>query len=95
MSYFNAGTYTANATRLNRYSKGTAILNFIFVNGKATKYECVTNVLGKIGTKQSLRGYYCAAFRGWMENGVLEYTGYNYSLTEHGIELLKLANIRV
>lgn len=82
------GYYTANASRLTVKSQGFKILDFIAANDGATKYECVTEALGKTGTKQELRGYYCVTFQGWVRNGILSYDKktYKYQLTAKGAQ---------
>jgi len=83
-------------TKMKSTTKICQILNYINDNNGATKYECVTNVLNKTGSKQDLRGYYCCAFNDLVEQGICDYTrkGYQYTLTTYGAELLRNANNR-
>ena len=81
--------YTANATTLNRNSKGVDMLEHIISNNGATKYECLTQALGKIGSKEKLRGYYSCYFRGWVDSGVvtLNHITHKYPCTKYGASL--------
>jgi hypothetical protein len=79
--------YTANANRLTVNTNGYKMLEYIVMNDGATKYELVTNVLGKTGTKKSLRGYYSCYMRGWVDSGIVEYdkTNFKYYITRLGM----------
>lgn len=81
--------YTANATCLNKRSKGFKVLEHIILKDGVTKYECVTRVLGKIGTRKELRGWYSCYFRGWVDSGVvtLDRKTHMYHSTKHGAVL--------
>ena len=88
--------YTANANRITPSAKSFKVLSFIAIADGATKFECVSKVLGRQGSKRQLRGYYCAPFRGWMESGVLirnDWT-HEYHITTKGRALLKAATQR-
>lgn len=76
---------------LTTESKGYAILKFISENLGASKYDCVTKVLGKSGDKKSLRGYYSVYFAGLKGCGFLslDTKTHKYSITETGKKLLK------
>ena len=79
--------YTANASNITSDSKMFKILQLIITKNGATKYECVTGVLGVTGSKQRLRGYYSCTFRGLVDAGVLSYSkqNYKYNITTTGI----------
>lgn len=70
MSYFKY--YTANGKNMKKGQNGFKMMEFILKNNGATKYELVTNVLGKVGTKKELRGYYSCYMRGWVDSGLVE-----------------------
>lgn len=82
--------YNANGSKLKIGSNGYKMLQYIVENGGATKYELVTKVLGKKGTRKSLRGYYSCYMRGWMDHGVVSYDAstYKYQVTLKGAWLL-------
>jgi hypothetical protein len=82
--------YTADGSRIKLGSKGHAMLQYIVANGSVSKYELVTKVLGKIGSRKSLRGYYSCYMRGWMDHGILKYNRFSstYEVTEKGACLL-------
>lgn len=82
--------YTADGTRIKLGSKGHKMLQYIVDNGYATKYDLVTKVLGKTGTRRQLRGYYSCYMRGWMDHGILGYnqSNYAYYVTDKGACLL-------
>jgi predicted transcriptional regulator len=82
--------YTADGTRIKLGSQGHKMLKYIVDNGYATKYELVTKVLGKVGSRYALRGHYSAYMRGWMDHGILKYNKFSssYSVTEKGAYLL-------
>ena len=90
--------YHSNARTITTESKTFKILSYIHKNVGATKYECVTNVLGLKGSKDLLRGYYSSIFRGWVDNDVLSpgshKNGFKYTLTSNGIEMMKDAMLR-
>ena len=87
--------YTANGSRLTTASKGFAILRHIANTGGASKYDCLTIALGKIGSKKDLRGYYSCYFRGLVDNGVLNPSVKGvYTITDHGKSLLLNAYLR-
>jgi len=90
------GCYTANATRLTTSSKGFKMLSLIIKKDGTTKYECLTEALGKVGSKEQLRGYYSCYFRGWMDSGVVSYdpTTYKYHITPAGTHLYVLASLK-
>jgi len=92
----NMKLYTATGTNLTKNSKGAQILRHILVNGPKTKYECVTEVLGKVGSKKSLRGYYSCYFRGLVDEGILSYNSktFQYNVTEKGVNTYHNALIR-
>ena len=79
--------YTANASKMTVNSKMYKILQLILLNRGATKYECVTKILGVVGSKQRLRGYYSCTFRGLVDAGILSYSkkDYKYNITTAGI----------
>ena len=81
--------YETNASRLNPSSKGFKMLDHLMHHshlGGCTKYELLTEVLGKVGSKQKLRGYYSVYFQGWVKSGVvtLDHDTYKYNITPHG-----------
>lgn len=82
--------YNANGRKLKLGSNGHKMLKYIVDNGGATKYELVTKVLGKKGTRKSLRGYYSCYMRGWMDHGIVSYdaANYTYHVTKQGAWLL-------
>lgn len=82
--------YTADGSRIKLGSKGHAMLKYIVDNGSVSKYELVTKVLGKVGSRRQLRGYYSCYMRGWMDNGILKYNHFNstYEVTPKGACLL-------
>ena len=57
--------YNADGSRIKLGSKGHKMLKYIVDHGTVSKYELVTKVLGKVGSRQSLRGYYSCYMRGW------------------------------
>lgn len=67
-----------------------AILSYIRENNGATKYDIVTNVLGKRGSRKDLRGYYSVFFSMAKNSGLLSYDSktYNYHITEKGYNAL-------
>ena len=79
-----------NGSRFTTSSKGYKILCHILLNGPKTKYECVTDVLGKVGSKQKLRGYYCVYFAALRDCGLVQYNSSNftYSITEKGMKVI-------
>jgi hypothetical protein len=82
--------YNADGSRIKLGSKGHKMLKYIVDHGTVSKYELVTKVLGKVGSRQSLRGYYSCYMRGWMDHGILKYNKFNstYEVTEKGAYLL-------
>lgn len=82
--------YTANGNKIKLGSQGHKMLKHIIDNGGSTKYDLVTKVFGKVGSRKQLRGYYSCYMRGWMDNGILKYNHFNssYELTEKGAWLL-------
>jgi hypothetical protein len=82
--------YTADGSRIKLGSQGHKMLRYIIDNGSVSKYELVTKVLGKVGSRQKLRGYYSCYMRGWMDNGILKYNHFNstYEVTPKGACLL-------
>jgi predicted transcriptional regulator len=89
MHYTNS-IYTADGSRIKLGSQGHKMLKYIVDNGTVSKYELVTKVLGKIGSRYKLRGYYSAYMRGWMDHGILKYNHFNstYEVTDKGACLL-------
>ncbi len=63
--------YTQTYTGTRKNTKLRAILNYIKENGPVTKYEIVTKVLGKIGTRTELRGYYSTNMLSMRVSGML------------------------
>lgn len=88
--------YTVTATNLRSSSKGYKVLQYILNKEGATKYECVTEVLGKTGSRSELRGYYSDSFRGWVDNGVLtrDPKTMMYNITPYGRSLVLKASLR-
>lgn len=82
--------YNANGSKLKLGSNGYKMLQYIVANGGATKYDLVTKVLKKVGTRQRLRGYYSCYMRGWMDNGIVSYNRFSntYEATPKGAWLL-------
>lgn len=64
--------------------------------GGCTKYELLTEALGKSGSKSQLRGYYSAYFQGWVNSGVvqLDRKTHKYSITTHGVRMFMNAKSR-
>lgn len=89
-------TASANGTRINMFSKGYKILEYISENKGATKYEVLTQALGKVGTKQRLRGYYSVYFADYVYNGLLtlDNVTHKYHITELGRQRIVEASIR-
>lgn len=87
--------YTANANRMKFGQNGFKMMQYILKNDGATKYECLTEALGKKGSKHRLRGYYSCYFRGWMDAGVVTYDPktYKYHATAHGAHQYLLATL--
>ena len=80
--------------RLTTKSKGYKVLSAIQdPKDGLSKYEWVTTILGKEGSRNELRGYYCVTFQGWREAGivVLNNGAHKYSITELGLERLRAA----
>jgi len=88
--------YTANGTRLTKSTQGFKMLQLIILKNGCTKYECVTEALGKVGSKQKLRGYYSCYFRGLVDSDVLEYNARTkkYRCTSHGATVFLDASAR-
>lgn len=86
--------YTANGNRMVKDNNTYKMLELILKNNGATKYECLTQALGKVGSKQKLRGYYSCFFRGLVDSGVLEYDHktYKYYITAKGANLFLKAH---
>ena len=83
MNYPNIGS------RFTTESKGFKVIKFIS-ESPATKYECVTTVLGKTGTKTRLRGYYCVYFKNLVEANIIKRIGAGvYAITPLGLKLIK------
>ncbi len=82
--------YTADGTRIKLGSKGHKMLQYIVDHGTVSKYELVTKVLGKVGSRKQLRGYYSCYMRGWMDHGILKYNSFAqaYEVTDKGACLL-------
>lgn len=78
--------YTATGKNMKKGQNGYKMMQYILVNEGATKYECLTNALGKTGSKQKLRGYYSCYFAGWMQAGIVTYDPktYKYHATAKG-----------
>lgn len=76
--------------RFTKDSKGFKILKYIDKHNGATKYECITKVLRKCGSKQKLRGYYSVYFGLLVKSGILtlDYKSHVYSITEKGKEII-------
>ena len=73
--------------------KGTklrAILKYVDENQGATKYEIITDVLGKTGTKRDLRGYYSTNFASMRGSGLLnlDFDTHIYTITDLAIDAL-------
>lgn len=71
-------------------SKYFKILKYIIENGPKSKYDCITNVLGVIGTRKQLRGYYSVMFQSLRLNKLitLNYNNYTYCITDKGVDLV-------
>lgn len=85
-----------NASRLKPSSKGFKMLKHLIICGDSTKYELLTEALGKVGSKQMLRGYYSVYFGGWVRSGVvtLNQSTHKYSITTHGVLMFLNAKSR-
>jgi hypothetical protein len=83
-------------TRLKTNHKAYRILDFIRKNNGATKYEVVTEVLGIVGNRVDLRGYYSCAFADFKQLGwlTLNTKTHKYYVTESGMQLLSNAKRR-
>ena len=82
--------YTADGTKIKLGSQGHKMLRYIVDHGTVSKYDLVTKVLGKFGSRRQLRGYYSCYMRGWMDHGILKYNHFRkaYEVTEKGACLL-------
>jgi hypothetical protein len=83
----NKGRFTnITCTNLKKTSKITSILMYLKTEGVKTKYEIVTKVLKKIGTKHELRGYYSCMMTDLLDLGMVSYnvSDYTYELTVKG-----------
>ncbi len=79
-----SNTKTARYSHLTGKRKNTnlrLILDYIKMNGPTGKYDILTNALGKVGSKNSLRGYYCVYMRSMRDSGLLNYYNKTYHLT--------------
>ena len=87
---------TVNGKRLTPNSQGFKILSHIIENDGASKYSCVTNVLGRVGSRQQLRGYYSDYFLGLVTSGVLslDKKTHIYKITGRGLHRYLLAGKR-
>lgn len=94
MGMFSSMKYDKVATRMSLSSKTYAILHFILVNGPTSKYDIVTKVLGKKGTSQDLRGYYCVWFQKMVKGGILKREGTTYRITSLGRTRMEDAILR-
>ena len=75
-------------SRFTLKSKGFKIIKFIS-ESPSTKYECVTSILGKSGSKTQLRGYYCAYFKKLVEANIIKRIGEGvYDITPYGLSLI-------
>lgn len=79
-----------DGSKSNKDSKYFKILKYIIEHGPTTKYDCVTNALGVIGTRKRLRGYYSTMFQTMRLNKllVLNYDNYTYCITDKSIALV-------
>jgi len=95
-STYRSSYYTVTGTKLTSKSNGFKILKFIASQNGATKYDCLTKALGKVGTHKALRGYYSSYFRGLVDNNVvkLNYCTNEYMITDYGRKLLLNAFLR-
>ena len=84
MSFFTSVNYKTVATRINMNSKTFKILAYIAKNGGASKYDFVTNVLGKKGDNQQLRGYYSVWSENMVKGGILTLENGIYKITDLG-----------
>jgi hypothetical protein len=88
--------YSANGKNMVKDNNAYKMLELIINNDGATKYECLTKALGKVGSKQQLRGYYSCYFRGLVDSGVLTHDPktFKYHITPHGSQLYIIANLK-
>lgn len=91
--FFNT---SVNATKLTSDSQGFKILDYIIKNEGATKYDCLTQALGKRGTRDQLRGYYSVYFQSLRANNVLIYNNVSkkYHITPLGLARYVVAQAR-
>lgn len=87
---------SANAKRITPSSQSFKVLSYIQLAKGATKYDCVTKILGREGTKRELRGYYSDAFADWTANNILTLNRktHKYHLTAKGLRRLTAAASR-
>ena len=98
MARYNAngirqGTYglvTATRTRFGKPTKLIQILDYLRQYGPVSRYELTTKVLGKVGTRKDLRGYYSTNFIVFRESGLikLDWDSRTYTITEDGLNAL-------
>lgn len=80
--------YTATAGRMIKGNNAYKMFKYMIDNDGATKYDLLTKVLGKTGTKKELRGYYSCYMRGLRNAGMLDYNAktYKYYPTLEGVQ---------
>jgi len=88
--------YTATGSKMKKGQNGFKMMRYILSNECATKYECLTEALGKSGSKKSLRGYYSCYFKGWINSGVVTYdkSTYKYHATAKGAHYFLEASMK-
>lgn len=86
--------HSENENSLSKNSPGFQMLQLIILNNGATKYECLTQALGKVGSKQMLRKKYALFFNAWLNTNVCTYNHrtHKYRCTSHGAELFVKAS---
>lgn len=77
-------------TGVRSNTKIRKIFKYILDNGQASKYDLVTNVLKKEGTRKTLKGYWCTNFAALRNSGLLnyDYETKKYNLTTKSLVLV-------
>jgi predicted transcriptional regulator len=91
--YNGMGYGKLTATRLvhGKPSKIAQILAYLREYGSASKYEIVTEVLNKVGSRTELRGYYSTNFKKLRDSGLVGYyeNDKEYFITDEGIDAVE------
>lgn len=91
MGFRKYGYVTATRTRFGQPTKLIQILKYLKENGPVSRYEISTKVLGKVGTRKQLRGYYSTNFIAFRESGLidLDWESRTYTITRDGLNALE------